>query len=357
MADEDQSQKTEDPTPKRLQKAREKGQVASSQEVKSWIILLGGTLGLVMLFPGLMREITGFGLRFIEQPHAISVGFSKLQSLLIDVVYAMAVAMLPMLLMLFFLALLSNFGQVGLIWAPEKIKPDFSKLDLLKGLKNKVSTQALVEFVKGIIKISIVATLSYLMAVPLLTDVALMPAMELGQLLERMWAISIRIAGATVGVMTVIAVLDFMYQKYSFTMKMRMSKQELKDEHKDSEGDPHVKARLRQLRMQRARRRMMAAVPDADVVVTNPTHYAVALKYDMINMPAPKLVAKGVDKVAERIRAIATDNDIPLIENPPLARALFAAVELDEEIPPEHYKAVAEVIGYVMRLKGKLPMH
>ena len=158
----------------------------------------------------------------------------------------------------------------------------------------------------------------------------------------------------TVAVMTVIALLDFAYQKYTFMKEQKMTKQEVKDEHKQSEGDPQVKARIRQLRAQRARQRMMAEVPDADVVVTNPSHYAVALKYNMEEMPAPKLVAKGMDFVAFRIREVAEENDIPIIENPPLARALYAPVELDEEIPPEHYKAVAEVIGYVMRLRGEL---
>ena len=165
--------------------------------------------------------------------------------------------------------------------------------------------------------------------------------------------IAILISAGTIAVMTAIAALDFMFQKYQFTKQMRMSKQEVKDEHKQSEGDPQVKARIRALRQQRARERMMAAVPEADVVITNPTHYAVALKYDMEEMPAPKLIAKGIDTLAFRIREVAEEHDIPIVENPPLARALHASVELDEEIPPEHFVAVAEVIGYVMRMKGK----
>jgi flagellar biosynthetic protein FlhB len=166
----------------------------------------------------------------------------------------------------------------------------------------------------------------------------------------------VQLVVGTVAVMTVIALLDFAYQKYTFMKEQKMTKQKVKDEHKhkQSEGDPQVKARIRQLRAQRARQRMMAEVPDADVVVTNPSHYAVALKYNMEEMPAPKLVAKGMDFVAFRIREVAEENDIPIIENPPLARALYASVELDEEIPPEHYKAVGEVIGYVMRLRGEL---
>ena len=160
---------------------------------------------------------------------------------------------------------------------------------------------------------------------------------------------------ATVAVMTAIAALDYLYQRHAFIKQMKMTKQEVKDEHKQSEGDPIIKSRIRRLRLERARQRMMAAVPRADVVITNPTHYAVALEYKMEEMPSPKLIAKGIDELAQRIREVAEENDIPVVENPPLARALYSAVDLDEEIPPEHYKAVAEVIGYVMRLKGKLP--
>jgi flagellar biosynthetic protein FlhB len=166
---------------------------------------------------------------------------------------------------------------------------------------------------------------------------------------------AIKVTAAVLAVMTVIAALDFMYQRYKHHEEMKMSKQEVKDEFKQSEGDPQVKQRLRQLRMEKSRKRMMAAVPEADVVVTNPTHFAVALAYTHGEMAAPTVVAKGVDEVARRIREVAEANDVPLVSNPPLARALHATVELDEEIPAEHYKAVAEIIGYVMRLKGRMP--
>jgi flagellar biosynthetic protein FlhB len=159
----------------------------------------------------------------------------------------------------------------------------------------------------------------------------------------------------SVGVMTAIAILDYMYQKFEFIKQMKMTHNDVKDEHKQSEGDPLIKSRIRKIRMERAQARMMAAVPRADVIVTNPTHYAIALEYKMDSMSAPRLVAKGADFVAQRIRERAEELEIPIVENPPLARALYATVELEEEVPPEHYKAVAEVIGYVMRLKGQLP--
>ena len=211
------------------------------------------------------------------------------------------------------------------------------------------------EFIKGILKLFAVGVVSFSLALPWLSDLTLMVRMELGYSLDRIIIISTVLAAGTLGVMTLIAVMDFAFQKQQFTKKMRMSKQEVKDEYKQSEGDPHVKARIRKIRTERAQQRMMAAVPEADVVITNPTHYSIALEYKMDDMAAPKLVAKGVDHLAMRIREVAEANEIPIVENPPLARALYAGVEINEEIPAEHFKAVAEVIGFIMRKRGDLP--
>ncbi len=355
MADQDDASKTEEPSGKKLAEARKKGQVASSMEIKNWFILLGGTLGLAIMAPGIMREVRLLVIPFIEAPHAMPMDFEHLRLMVVDKFTGAALILAPLIGILVILALAANLLQTGPMYAPKKIEPDFSKLSLIKGIQKKFSTQAIVEFLKGILKISIVSLVAFGMTVPLLQDITLIPAMELGQSLERLHAIAVRLLSGTVAVMTVIALLDFVWQKYSFTKNMRMTKQEVKDEHKQSEGDPQIKARIRRLRQERAQRRMMASVPDADVVVTNPTQYAVALEYKMDRMPAPKVVAKGVDHIARRIREIAEENDVAVVENPPLARALFAAVEIDEEIPPEHFKAVAEVIGYVMRLRGELP--
>ena len=177
--------------------------------------------------------------------------------------------------------------------------------------------------------------------------------MDVRQLLEEIQTLVVRLLIGAAAIMAVIAVADYIYQKYEHIKQLKMSRQEIRDEHKQSEGDPHVKARLRQIRHERARQRMMSAVPQADVVVTNPTHFAVALKYDTETMAAPVVVAKGVDNVAFRIREVADENDVPIVENPPLARALFGGVELDQQIPEEHYQAVAQIISYVYRLKGR----
>ena len=201
-------------------------------------------------------------------------------------------------------------------------------------------------------KLVLVGIVSTALALPLLDDITLIPFIEIVSTLDRLHAVIIRIAVGSLIIMSIIAVFDYIYQKYAFVQQMKMTKQEVKDEHKQSEGDPHVKARIRQLRAERTRQRMMANVPEADVIVTNPTHFAIALSYKLEEMQAPIVVAKGADHIAFKIREIAEDNEIPIVENPALARALFASVEVDEEIPLEHYQAVAEVIGFVMRQRG-----
>ena len=180
-------------------------------------------------------------------------------------------------------------------------------------------------------------------------------AMAVDDMLAMVRLVAAKVIVGVLTVMTVITLIDVIYQRFMHTKELRMTKQQVKDEHKQSEGDPLIKSRLRQIRVERARKRMMAAVPEADVVITNPTHFAVALKYDQKSMEAPRVVAKGVDNVALRIREVAEENDVAVVENPPVARALHASVDIDQEIPPEHYKAVAEIIGYVMRLKQGLP--
>jgi flagellar biosynthetic protein FlhB len=203
-------------------------------------------------------------------------------------------------------------------------------------------------------KLVAVAAVAFGLVFSAMNDIELISSFSLGQILDRIQLVAILLTAGTAAVMTVVAALDYAFQRRSFIKQMRMTKQEVRDEHKQAEGDPQIKARIRRLRMERAQKRMMAAVPEADVVITNPTHFAVALAYEMETMSAPRLVAKGADVLAQRIREIAEENQVPLVENPPLARALYASVELDQEIPPEHYQAVAQVIGYVMRLKGEL---
>ncbi|MBL6933339.1 MAG: flagellar biosynthesis protein FlhB [Rhodospirillales bacterium] len=355
MAEDDDSQKTEDPTDKRKQKSRTDGQVASSQEVKSWAALLGGAFGLLVLAPGVANNVRIIGAKFIETPDAIPMDQENFRLMFSGLLFDTIVALSPVLVLLLLLGIASNVGQTGFIWAPKKIVPDFKKISLLKGVKRMFSLRSVNEFVKGILKLTLVTIVAVMVAAPLMNDLSLFIERSISDMLERLLSVSIWFTLASVAVMTVIAVIDFSYQKYSEFKQMKMSKQEVKDENKQSEGDPMVKARIRQIRMERAQQRMMSSVPDADVIITNPTHYAIALKYKMEEMQAPILVAKGMDSLAMRIREVAEENDIPIVENPPLARALYASVEIDEEVPAEHYMAVAEVIGYVMRMRGDLP--
>lgn len=355
MAEEDDASKTEEPTSRKLEKAREQGQIVSSQEFKSWIMLLIGGLVVMGFAPWVMERVYHFGGSIIEQSSTIDLDPLALRRLFALVASWGAVTLGPIAGALMIVAILGNIAQSGFSFAGEKLKPKLDRMSPIKGLKNKVSIKQVVEFLKGILKLAAVATIALFLSMPFLTDLSMMPNIDLVDTLHRIHTLAIWLTVGTVAVMTILAIADYLYQRYAFMKQMRMTKQEVKDEHKQSEGDPQVKAQIRKLRAHRARQRMMAAVPQADVVVTNPTHFAVALQYDMKEMPAPKLVAKGVDSLALRIRQVADENEIPIVENPPLARALYASVELDEHIPPEHYKAVAEIIGYVMRLRGELP--
>ena len=356
MAEEDDVSKTEDPTAKKLNDARRKGSVAQSQEVKNWAILLGAAGLLIFLAPHMATNLRNTTRPFIEKPHAIDLKFGDIREVFIDLTLESLIILAPLMVVMVVLAIASNIGQFGLTISTEKIKPDFGKLNLIKGIKRILSTRSVVEFLKGIFKLSIVSVVGFGLSLPYLDDLQVMPQMDFVFSLDRIYLLAIVLVSGTVGVMTVLAFFDYLYQRQSFMKQMRMTKQEVKDENKQSEGDPQVKARIRQIRMERARERMMQAVKDADVVITNPTHFAVALKYDIGAMEAPICVAKGVDSLAFSIRREAEEHEVPVVENPPLARALYDTVELDEEIPTEHFKAVAEVIGFIMRQRGEIPV-
>jgi len=354
MADDDDSEKTEDPTSKKLEKAAEQGNVVSSQEVKNLAVLFGAAMVVIVLSPWMIDRIYLTIRKFLESPHLIETDIMGIQQILAGLLQDVGITVLPVMGMMMILAIAASAGQSGWVWSPSKLEPKLSKFNPISGAKKLLSVTQILELVKGLVKLGIVGAVSVAVAIPLLSDIELLVGRELLGVLNRMWLLAIGLITGTVGVMIVVAALDFFYTQWKHNKDLKMSKQEVKDERKGQEGDPVVKGKLRSIRMQRARVRMMAAVEDATVVVTNPTHYAVALKYSMEDMEAPRLVAKGLDKLAMRIREKAEEHDVPIVENPPLARALYAAVELEQEVPEEHFKAVAEVIGYVMKLKGKL---
>ncbi|MBL4803432.1 MAG: flagellar biosynthesis protein FlhB [Alphaproteobacteria bacterium] len=355
MSDEnDDAQKTEEPTPKKIEESRKKGQVAMSREVNSWVMLFAGTLVVAMLAPHVFSEMGVLLRTYLEQVHVFPTGVGGFSFYFGQgMTESMKIWAFPILLLVL-AAFFAPFAQVGPLFAPEAVKPDISKISPIKGFKRLFSLRSLMEFAKGIFKIGIVAVVSVVILYPYFDKFEHMIGLPMPSLLFELQTLIIRLMLGVLIVMVVVAVADLSFQRAEHTKKLRMTKQEIKDEFKQTEGDPHVKAKLRQLRAERARQRMMQAVPSADVVITNPTHYSIALKYDPQLMEAPLCVAKGIDDVALRIREVAKEHDIELYENRPLARTLFDTVEVDESIPPEHYKAVAEVISYVFKLKGKL---
>ncbi|NIZ01364.1 flagellar biosynthesis protein FlhB [Thalassospira lucentensis] len=353
MAEEDDSQKTEDPTSKKLEDARKKGQVPVSKEVGNFMLLFGGGLVMTMLGPTMAEEVRDLSFAFIEHPHLMDVSRAGFPLLFKDVMIGMLwVLGIPFVLLVFFAAA-GHLVQNGIVVAIDRIEPKPEKLNPLKGLKNQFSMKTMVEFVKNISKLVLVGVILALVIMPELVDVELYPQIPLALTLERLYDMIVILLIATISLTAVIAGLDFAYQRYEFNKQMKMSKQEIKDEYKQTEGSPEIKAKVRQIRMERAQQRMMSNVPTADVVITNPTHFAVALKYDIDSMAAPMCVAKGQDNIALKIREVAEENGVTVMENPPVARALFATVEVDQEVPPEHYKAVAEIISFVFRQKGK----
>jgi flagellar biosynthetic protein FlhB len=249
-------------------------------------------------------------------------------------------------------ALAAGLVQHPPLWTFEPLTPKFSRVSPAGGAARIFGKQAFVQFIKGLLKLGVVGTATAYILWGERDRLESFSTLPLGALLDTILSMAIKLLGSALAVYAVVALGDVVYQRFSWHKRQRMSKEEQKQEHKEQEGNPEVKGRMRQIRAQRLRKRMMSEVPKATVIIANPTHFAVALKYES-GMQAPICVAKGVDLLALRIRAVAEENNVPVIENPPLARALHASIEIDDEIPVEHYKAVAEVIGFVMRLRRR----
>ena len=354
MAEEqDDSQKTEDPTSRRLDEARKRGQVANSREVNN-LLMLGVFSMSVLLFGGTAAgAIYKATMPFIESPDLVPTDFGHLVQIGWKLLGVLLVAGAVPLILAVIAAIGAGYLQFGLVWSADGLTPKLDKISPLAGLKRMFSMRSLAEFVRGLLKLAVVGSVAMFLILPEVAHLNKLIGMEMIQLLGETKALLAKLLIGVVSIVAAIAAIDVIYQRLQHMREMRMSRQEIKDEFKETEGDPLVKGRLRQLRMERTRRRMMAQVPQSDVVVTNPTHYAVALKYDPGSMAAPKMMAKGVDQVAAKIREIAKEHGIPIVENPPLARGLFAAVDVDEEVTPEFYNAGAEVISYIFKLKRR----
>jgi flagellar biosynthetic protein FlhB len=345
-------ERTEKATPKRKQEARKKGQVAQSKEISSVMILMVSISFFYFagswMFWNLSEFITGVyqnidALRFSDVNEASAFA--------VEILYKLLSILIPFLLPIAIAGFIANIFQVGFQMNSEALAPKFSKLNPISGMKRFISLKSLVELGKSIIKIIFIGSIAYLLVK---SDMDAFPALihqEIGQILTFVARTSLKICFFVCLAMLVLAVLDFIYQRWQHEKDLKMTKQEVKDEQRQTYGDPKVKARIRGVQMEMARRRMMDAVPEADVVITNPTRLAIALKFDAQEMIAPRVLAKGAGFVAQRIREIAEENQIPIVEEKPLAQSLYKMVEIGDYIPAALYRSVAEVLAYVYRLK------
>jgi flagellar biosynthesis protein FlhB len=351
MADEqDNAEKTEDPTQKRLDEALKRGDVVKSQEVNTWFVIAGAALVMSVFSGGMSGHIATTMRGLIANSSQIRVDGPALPGLFQKISVELLAAVAVPFLLLMLAALAGNLIQHKMVWSFEVLAPKLSKVSPGAGLKRLFSAQALVNFLKGIVKLLVVGTVLTALMWPERARIMALVRADPSAVLPMTQSLALKLLGAVVAMLAVVAAADYLFQYRRWYERQKMSLRELKEEFKQTEGDPTIKGKMKQVRQTRMRKRMIAAVPKATVVITNPTHYAVALQYER-GMEAPVCVAKGVDELAQKIREVASAHSVPLVENPPLARALHATVELDQAIPPEHYKAVAEVIGYVMRLR------
>lgn len=352
MAEQSFEEKTEQPTPKKRQELKEKGEVAKSKELPSVAVLLAALITLSL-----------FGSFMYNQIQLIMKGafsFSILNDFNIpeflkfsqNIIGRFIILLSPLFAAIFITAILSNVMQVGFIVSGQTITPKLSKIDPIKGFGRLFSKQAFMELFKSLLKLTIVGGVAYLTVKGEMKNFYFLGDMELKSIFVYILKIFFKIFVRCSLAMIVLVVIDYVFQRWEFENRIKMSKQEVKDEFKKSEGDPLIKSKIKSIQMEMARKRMMQDVPEADVVITNPTHLAVALKYDSSTMTAPRLIAKGSRKMAEKIKEVASEHKIPILENKELARNIYSLVEVGQEIPPALYQTVAEVLAYIYRLKS-----
>ncbi len=353
MAEGDFQDKTEKATPKKRSEARKKGQVAKSQEVTSVAVLLTG-FSTLYVFGSFMyahiKYLTAKSFSLIASP---VIGLPDLVILNQHMVQGLIIIVAPVMIAVLGIGLVSNFMQVGGMLSWEPLIPNFSKLSPIKGLERLFSKRALMELFKSLAKLAIVGVIAYWTVKGEMGRFLNLGQMGVSGIALYILKVVLKIFLRVCVVMAFLAALDFAFQKWQFEEQLKMTKHEVKEEFKRSEGDPLIKSRIRRVQQEMARRRMMQEVPKADVVVTNPVHLALALRYDSEVMNAPKVVAKGARAIAERIKALAREHHIPIVENKNLAQSLYKMVEIGDEIPSDFYQAVAEVLAYVYRIKGK----
>jgi flagellar biosynthesis protein FlhB len=351
MAGGSSQDKTEQPTGKKLQDARKKGNVPQSREVPS-VLILSGAIG-VLYFSGswMFGRLTDMMRIMYRRAGTLDMVPETMHTLFWDIFLNSVVVLIPLMLVVITAGVFGNVAQFGFLITGEKLTPNLAKLNPISGFKKLVSLRSLVELAKSVIKLVIICGVAFIVFNRYLDQIPGLMQLSIGNILNFIGQVSFQMCLYTCMVLLLMAVLDFAYNKWQHQQDLKMTKQEVRDEFKQREGDPAVKARIRSVQREMVRKRMMEAIPDATVVITNPTHLAIAIKYEE-GMPAPTVVAKGAGFVAQKIKAIATDNDIPLVENKPLARTMFKTTEVGDFIPADLYRAVAEILAYVYRLKG-----
>lgn len=354
MAEEQSGQeKTEEPTARRLQDARKKGDVGKSMEVPSAAVLLLGLLTIYLLSGYMLENFLNILRHYLGNLHTITIVPGNAVMLTIESMRYLAVLTGPLMAVIFITALVANYAQVGFLFTTEKMAPKYEKIDPIKGVARMFSMQTFANTVKSIAKLVIVGYVAYREIMKNLMDLLPLMDMEPYPILVFYARVSFWIFLKSALIISILAAFDYAFQRWQFLKKMKMTKQEVKEEAKMTEGDPHVKGRIRSIQMEMARKRMMSEIPKADVVITNPTRLAIALSYDPTTMAAPKVIAKGAGHIAKRIKEIAREYKIPVIEDKPLAQELFKSAEINEQIPENLFQAVAEILAYVYGLKKK----
>jgi len=355
----DKESKTEDPTQRRLQDAEKKGDIPRSKDLVSAISLVSILLFFALFVPFMGSTLIAFCRKYFGGASELVLTDASIFIVGKDFFYAFLKIMMPLFLLLFVIVVLMEVvqgGSVRIIGSNLHIK--WEKLNILaeipKGLKKiLISAEALMELGKSILKVIAIGFIAYFVIAGIIPDLLRLPDQSLSDILKVMGSVFFKLTAAIAIFLLILSVADYLWQKFRYKKRLKMSKQDVKDEFKQTEGDPQIKSKQRQIQFQWAMRRMMAEVPEADVVITNPTHYAVALKYEFKKMQSPQLVAKGQNLIAENIKELAREHHVPIVENPPLARAIFTSVEINEFIPEKLFKPVAEILAYIYKLKGK----
>jgi flagellar biosynthetic protein FlhB len=352
--EESKEQRTEQPTHRKKQKAREKGQVARSTELTAAFVVIGGIAVLHLLFPWLVTETGEFASKAFSGTTVIASG-ADVQTITLDVILGAAKIVSPVLLAVFGIALVANYTQVGFLFSTTPIALNLAKINPIAGFKRIFSMRSLVRVLINCAKAGLLGAVFYLSIKSGMDSYFSLSDCSIAEIVHFMGKEAFSIAVKAGLILVLLGLLDYAFQRREHIKSLMMTKHELKEEYKEIEGSPLIKSRIKTARLKLARQRMMKAVPTADVVVTNPVHLAVAIKYDIETMVAPKVVAKGKRLVAEKIKEIATGHGIPIFENKDLAQSLYDLVDVGSEIPENLYRAVAEVLSYIYRLKGRVP--